>query len=180
MKKTLLLLLFATLFFSTSAKADDFSFSFTNTLGDVSGTVTGEILGLTNNATGPAAQVLITSFPSGLDSDMGPAPIDATLWVKQYVNTFTETNGEVTAAEFAADPGNNIDILEIDYYGYNSLEIYGSPVGALFVETDGGLAAANIQPLDPVPTPEPSTLGLAFTGLVGLIGLHRKMLTRNV
>jgi hypothetical protein len=46
------------------ASADDFSFSFTNDIGNVAGTVTGEILGLTDNSTGAATDVIIESFPS--------------------------------------------------------------------------------------------------------------------
>src|SRR5271170_3031461 len=49
----------------------DFMFSFSNTVGAVNGTVTGEIFGLTDNATGPASNVILDSYPTGLDL---PAP----------------------------------------------------------------------------------------------------------
>ena len=58
----------------------NFDFSFQNTIGTVSGTVTGEILGLTDNSTGPATEVLITGFPAGMNNIAGPTPINAMLW----------------------------------------------------------------------------------------------------
>ena len=90
----------------TSAKADTFDFSFTNTNppGNVSGTVTGEIiLPGTNNYSGAATEVIIESFPSGLNSDLGAAPIDASLWDTQISNSFTEIGGVITSAGFNAN-----------------------------------------------------------------------------
>jgi hypothetical protein len=84
------------------SRADDFTFSFTNTDGNVSGVVTGEILGLTDNTTGPAAQVLIESYPAAIASIIGPGPINAMQLADQLVNSFTEAGGVVTAASFAA------------------------------------------------------------------------------
>jgi hypothetical protein len=137
---------------STSAKADDFSFSFTNTVWyGVPGTVTGEILGLTNNATGPATEVLITSFPAGLDTIVGSGPINAMLWNYQEENSFTVSGGEVTAGGFWAQQEvngfpkglqlfinggtgtfNYINYLNLD--GTDTHEVWGN----------NGLAAANI------------------------------------
>jgi hypothetical protein len=169
-----------------NAHADDFSFSFTNTDGNLSGTVTGEILGLTDNTTGPAAQVLIESYPSAIASIVGPGPIDATLFYNQLANSFTETNGVVTAGEFAAynpQPG-ILDELSINFDGETTMQVCGYPCyqsGYEYVDNyPSGLSADNIQPLDPVSTPEPSTFELAFTGLMGLIALRRKVFTRNV
>ena len=45
----------------------DFTFSFTDTTGGVSGTVTGEILGLSDNSTGAATDVLIESHAAALN-----------------------------------------------------------------------------------------------------------------
>lgn len=52
-----------------SARADNFEF--TNTIGTVADTVTGEILGLTNGAPGPASDVIITSYPTLFYSEPG-------------------------------------------------------------------------------------------------------------
>jgi hypothetical protein len=45
----------------------DFMFSFSNTVGNVNGTVTGEIFGLSDNASNQAASnVILDSYPAGL------------------------------------------------------------------------------------------------------------------
>jgi hypothetical protein len=164
----------------TSAKADDFSFTITNTDGNLPGTVSGEILGLTDNITGPAAQILIESYPTAIASVVGPGPIDATLFLNQLVNSFTEVNGVVTAGSFGAynpQPG-IFDELAINDGGQSTMQACGYPCfqsGFYWVSTMGGFPSANIQPLDPPASqvPEPSTLVLTFTGIVGLIGFLR-------
>jgi len=106
-----------------TARADNFSFSFTNTLGSVPGTVTGEILGLTNNSTSAATQVIIESFPSALNPSFSP-PIDATLWAEQDENSFDEEAGVIVSGGFqAVEPAFGISALNIDAtaVGYNSL-----------------------------------------------------------
>jgi hypothetical protein len=162
---------------SVSAKADDFSFSFTNTAGSgVPGTVTGEILGLTNNATGPAAEVLITSFPAGLDSIVGSGPINAMLWNFQEENSFTESGGEVTAGGFWAQQiiSGNVRGLQLfingTTYGFNYLNLDGTDTHEVY--GDEGFAAANIEPLGS-PTPEPSSFLLAL-GFAGVLGAFRR------
>jgi hypothetical protein len=157
----------------------NYSFSFTNTKGNVPGTVTGEILGLTNNATGPAAKVLIISFPAGLDSVFGPAPINATLWVDQFENSFTVVDGVVTSGAFWAEGSNPEELGSSLYinagigpYNYLNLDNNLNQVWGA-----NGLAAANIQPLS-VTTPEPSSLLLFGTSLLGLAPFRRKLFGR--
>lgn len=159
--------LLATMLCAPLARADDFTFSFTNTTqGNVSGTVTGKILGLTNNSTGPAAQVIITSFPAGLNSVLGSAPITATSWDQQYQNSFTETNGVVTGGGFWAEDtiGGNPVGAQLYINGesnYNFLNLDGAD--ALYVYGANGLAAANITPLaSPPPTSVPALPGWAM------------------
>ena len=166
------------MFSSTSARADNFTFSFSNTVGNVSGTVTGEIFGLTNNATGPASEVLITSFPAGLDSVLGSAPIDVSLWTSQVADSFTETNGMVTGGGFEAqdtiggqtvgaqlfvDQGMTINFLNVDgsdtHYVWNN----NGPGGVTFDPASTSAA-----------TPEPSSLILLATGLAGAAGTLRR------
>jgi hypothetical protein len=163
------------------ARADDFSFSFTNTIsGNVSGTVTGIIRGLTNNTTGPATQVIITSFPAGLSSVLGPAPINAMLWDQQIQNSFTETNGVVTAGGFWAQDtigglGDGAQLyVDGGFEPYNFLNLDGAD--GLYVYGANGLAAANIKPLaTSVPTLSWwATLMLAILlGASGLLLLNK-------
>jgi hypothetical protein len=79
-----------------NAMADNFTFSFTDPL---LGTVTGEIFGLKNNATGSATEVLITSYPASLGTI---SDLVVTDWSDQTGNFFTETNGSITAPVFRA------------------------------------------------------------------------------
>ena len=161
----------------TPAKGDNFTFSFTSPPvggGNIPGTVTGEILGLTNNTTGPAAQVLIESYPSYYGSALGTLPVDVTLWATQYSNTFTEAGGVVTAAAYGAYrpgvPSASLFYLT-NWSGCALLEI-----GSYVTVNCDGISGANIAPLTSSPVPEPSTLVLALTGVVGLIGrLRRKV-----
>jgi hypothetical protein len=97
---TLVILCLSIVFSHRSARADDFAFSFTNTVGTVAGSVTGEILGLQNNATSSATAVIIDSYPSGLPNILEALPADATLWNVLGSNTFTVMHGQITAADF--------------------------------------------------------------------------------
>ncbi len=145
----------------------NFDFSITNTQGNVSGTVTGEIIGLADNATSAAAEVIILSFPSGRDSLYSP-PIDATTWTHQIDNSFTVENGQVVAADFYAFQGTGT-FLYINGDGdedFNFASLNAS--GNLYVYGDKGLAAANIVPTAAA-VPEPSSLALA--GIAALDGL---------
>jgi hypothetical protein len=89
----------------TSAVTIDFSFSNTfvsngGAATAVPGTVTGEIVGLTDNATSAASAVIIESFPSGLNFPFN-APFDALANAKLIqFNSFTLSNGVLTSAAF--------------------------------------------------------------------------------
>jgi hypothetical protein len=82
------------------AYALNFDFSFTNTEGNVPGTVTGEIDGLANNATGAATAVFIDTFPAGLGLSI-TTPFNALASANTVNgNTFTVSGGQITAALF--------------------------------------------------------------------------------
>jgi hypothetical protein len=81
----------------------DFTFSFTGTVppGTVAGTVTGEIFGLTEGATSSATNLIVDSYPAGLEP---PAP-PQTIFTDVNLNSFTvDATGDITAASY--DAGN--------------------------------------------------------------------------
>ena len=90
-----------------------FDFSFTNDLGTAPGTVTGEIVGLSDNATSAATALYIDSFPTSPFYVFGTGPFTLQLPgdtpfnvlspLDQILdNSFTVSNGEIINANFSA------------------------------------------------------------------------------
>jgi len=166
------------------ALADSFTLSFTNTLGNVPGTVIVEVEGLANNTTGAASSVLILSYPTALNPEVTDAGTSATLWTFQDANEFTETDGSLVFADFVASTivdGTVVAIAldssstvvgsecpqneQTEFLGYGPLYGCGAtPVEA--VQTSFTLAPSTA-------TPEPGTLALTALG-VGLVLVVRK------
>ncbi|HUK52608.1 MAG TPA: hypothetical protein VL099_04890 [Candidatus Binatia bacterium] len=145
-----------------TARADNFTFSFTGTYG----TVTGEIFGLTNNTTGAATDVTITSFPGIFLSDpllAGSAVTD--LFSGQWnilENTFTESSGAINSYVFTCNDINGTTFILSIGYQAGILEIaYGA--------TDVG--PVSFVPSSPVAAPEPASFGLMLFGLMALVTL---------
>jgi len=149
------------------AFADPLDFDFTFT-GDAvfPGTVSGEIEGLTNNATSAATAVFVTSATI-------PSPISPTYNTVQNAslyNSFTVTNGVITAVSFYA---NNVST-----YGL----ILGTVAGEAqnrFVNFSTGQSISNFEGVSGItftpvaqPVAEPGSLALLGTGLLalGLVG----------
>jgi hypothetical protein len=101
---------------ATPASANDFFFSFTNDVGNVAGTVTGEVFGLVDNATSAATSVQVFTWPSALiplaSQPTYPPPIDATAWALQFGNSFTVAGGVVTSGAFHADNSTGVSGLD--------------------------------------------------------------------
>jgi PEP-CTERM motif len=163
---------------TSQARADlDFSFEIDNTIGTVSGSVFGRILGLTDNATSSASQVLIDSFPAGLNSIAGSTPINAMLWDQQLQNSFTVSAGQVVGGGFWSQQTISGFPQGFQLYinggagPFNFLNIDGQD--QLYVWGDDGLAASHIAPLRSVP--EPSSMALLGLGIAGaaFVARHR-------
>lgn len=143
-----------------------FDFSFTNTIGNVAGTVTGEVvLPFNGNGTAAASDVLIESFPTALSS-IGIPPVDASGWTYQELNSFTVSSGQVTeASEFYAYTSTSYPSSVIDLTTTTSYLAYGpgplSHGSNLEVFSDATLFNSA-----PAPSPEPTTATLFAAGLM--------------
>jgi hypothetical protein len=168
----------------------DFSFSCATCMNvaPFGGTVTGEIDGLTDNATTlNTAVVTIGSYPSALFSasfTLPSAPISTFPTVSE--NTFTVTGGVITAYHFtgggggwlfglgstAAPPGENVDFITngtVSVPSQRDIDLCISGNGCTATTTFTPLAGTGTTPL-------PAALPLFATGLgaLGLLGWRRK------
>jgi hypothetical protein len=148
-----------------------YTFSFTDTTGTVPGTVTGEILGLSDNSTGPATGVLIESWPTALNSDLFTSytsPIDTSLWPIENANTFTVSGGEITAAAFAVDDG------DFDFFTLGTgCNLPSSECGNAFGNWSNaqwvGSASGDVTFSALSAVPEPSTFAYLALAVIALI-----------
>jgi hypothetical protein len=170
----LVLAVLLSLLTSSSAKALNFDFSF---VGDpnhsnVDGTVTGEIIGLQNNAASAPTNIIITSAPSGLDLPSLSYDLSANGWnLSGSGDTITVTNGVITGADYQASNSSAGDDFDLDFSisngeitvtGLNGLETQSEK----FVANVGGLSGATYTLIS---APEPSTWALLFGGLSALV-----------
>ena len=144
----------------------NFDFSFNSTTNDP-GTVTGEIFGLTDNATSAATDLVIDSYPAGFSAPAVPWDVFSSPSVSPD-NSFTVSGGQITAAdsriEFLGEFGLNI------LGGLNFLE-----VGAAEWLNKGGFAGVTYTADPPATnTPEPTSIALLLSGLFGLRLIGRR------
>jgi hypothetical protein len=83
---------------STPGHALSFNFSFTNDIGNTPGTVTGEIDGLQDNASGPATAIFINSAPSVFNLT---TPFSVP-FLPEAPNSFTVNSGNIDASFFTS------------------------------------------------------------------------------
>lgn len=156
----------------TASRAADFIFTFGTDSSDpilnnaVAGTVTGRILGLPDDGTAAAIQVLVDSYSP--DGSLA-YPIDATSWFSQFENSFTVDGGVIIAAAFHADNDFfspsldrlyiNIPIYESGGTNYASL---GSNNGTS-IWNNQGFGAVTFTRIDGA-VPEPATWALMLLG----------------
>jgi len=162
-----------------------FDFSFSNTLGVTPGTVTGQIYGLSDNATSAATSVVITSYPASLGSigtpfDVLSYPLVSGVPSAVISNSFTVSGGQITSVNFYVD-GQCIPAAPC---GYAPIVLYlvtgSSPTAYLFGASDPVTGTSNgavqSDSIDFTPTPIPAAFPLFATGLgaLGLVGWRRK------
>ena len=182
MRNVLLGLIFVPFFASTSVKALDFDFSIT---GDPSytdegitsnaGTITGEIIGLQDNASSDPSDIIITSAPTGLG--FIPTPFSLVNGYPGYFyldgGTFTVADGVITSADFSAysnddrasfdfNVTNSINLALNGFVSLSTLSDFGTEVE---LSNGGGFQGVTYTA---VQTPEPSTYAMMLLGLCAI------------
>jgi hypothetical protein len=145
----------------------DFMFSFTGTVppGNVAGTVTGEIFGLTEGATSSPTNVIIDSYPAGLEPPSPPQT--ATTATGGASNTFTVNSmGDITAANYEVFSSDQSFELRLNS-GASFNELFNTSTNQ-DTTNQGGFSGTTYTLVQP--TPEPSTVTILGTGL-GLAAL---------
>jgi hypothetical protein len=146
---------------ATQATPLDFTFSFSNVIGNTAGTVTGEIFGLTEGATSSATNVIVDTYPPGLEPHSPPQ----TIFTNVLDNAFTvDSIGDITDATFLAVNSTATLGLGLNTAPLNFLQDLNGHV----VRNDGGFSGATYTLVQP--TPEPSSVTILGTGL-GLAAL---------
>ena len=167
---------------STANAGTIFTFSFSNVLGNVPGSVTGTITLdfvtlVSDSGTGSASSIVITSAPAAvLPLDEGNV---VTNWTVQAMNTFTVASGVISGYQFGASAG--IASPTDSVFCLNSGALFG-PFGSYvctanetgpgdgtnFVFNQGVLPAVTFERVTSVPEPTQSFL-LAGIGVIAVV-----------
>ena len=169
--------------FGTAQATEMVTFSFTNTYGNVGGTVTGTFrlpdACYTGCTDAEGSDFTITSFPSGLNSAHGAAPVDLSSFLTFRDNITTDISGVITAIHVDArvDAKDDGLFLNAGRSGGNGLEIDGAgyldPSHAV-INYDGFGGATYTSDTATGAAPEPGTWAMLALGLGGLTRIRRR------
>jgi hypothetical protein len=161
--------------FSVSAQAQSLNFDFSYQAnnyggeGQATGIVTGEIIGLENNATSVPSDVIITSAPAALDLS---TPFDFGTGGNQGTPGLTVNNDVISSS-------GNLFIYDVDGISFglddttDLLENNNGTENYPEAFNDGGLAAVTFT-LEAAPEPSPLMLMLIGGGFFGLWRMWRR------
>jgi hypothetical protein len=174
--RVLFVLVFAQCYCGLANAQIDFTFSF---VGDPShstatGTVTGEIIGLQNNATSSPSDIIITSAPSQLHLPELSYDLAANGWtLNGSGDTFTVTNGLITSANYQANLGTG-DFFDLNFSveenGMVLAQLNGLEYGGEYYTSDSGGFSGAIY--NEVSAPEPTAVAMVLFALGFLILFH--------
>ncbi len=142
---------------------------------NVTGTVSGEIIGLQNNASSAPTDIVITSAPAGLNLPHLSYDLGANGWTLNGAGeTITVSNGVITAADYQATLVGSGDFFDLNYSvmqnGVLLAQLNGLETGGeTYTFNTNGFAGATYTP---IVVPEPMSISLAVVAL-GLFGLLR-------
>ncbi len=183
----LLVLIFAFvsgLSWCTSAHAQTLNFDFTLTGGSATsniggGTVTGEIMGLQNNASSTPSDILIFSAPAGLGiSSSLPYSLEAHGWNLSgdaEGASITVSNGAITSStDYEASIVSQDDYLSLNVplivNGVEEGPLNGLEIDTKYVSNTEGFAGVTYT----LATPEPASWALGLVAVVFVVALRRK------
>jgi hypothetical protein len=141
------------------------------------GTITGELVGLANNASSTPTDIILTSIPANLNGPTAPYSLKANGWNLSEFGSITVTNGVITSdLNYQAGLAGQPDEFVLDV-GLNDLQ---PNVGVLNGVDFQGNAIANLGGFSGVTftadVPEPSTYALLIVSLLAFAALRQKRL----